>query len=60
MSGYDLPLKHADYPHELGYLYGCPACEAECHCDSIKITLGEVTECIFCASLPEYRDVEGA
>ena len=24
---------HADYPHEPGRLYGCPACEAACHCN---------------------------
>lgn len=23
---------HADYPHEPGRLYDCPACEAVCHC----------------------------
>lgn len=23
---------HADYPHEPGRLYDCPACEARCHC----------------------------
>jgi hypothetical protein len=24
--------QHADYPHEPGRLYDCPACEASCHC----------------------------
>jgi hypothetical protein len=24
--------QHADYPHEPGRLYDCPACEARCHC----------------------------
>ncbi|MFI7069513.1 hypothetical protein [Micromonospora sediminicola] len=23
---------HADYPHDAGYLFGCPACEVRCHC----------------------------
>ena len=23
---------HADYPHDPGRLYGCPACETACHC----------------------------
>lgn len=23
---------HVDYPHEPGYLHGCPACEEECRC----------------------------
>lgn len=25
-------LRHADYPHEPGRLFDCPACEAQCHC----------------------------
>jgi hypothetical protein len=25
-------VRHSDYPHEPGRLYGCPACEARCHC----------------------------
>lgn len=24
--------EHADYPHEPGRLYDCPACEDHCHC----------------------------
>jgi len=32
---------HADYPHEPGRLYGCPACEAACYC-----TPGDA-ECVF-------------
>jgi hypothetical protein len=32
---------HADYPHEPGRLYGCPACEAACHC-----TPGDA-ECVY-------------
>lgn len=24
--------EHVNYPHYPGYLYDCPACEAECHC----------------------------
>lgn len=32
---------HADYPHESGRLYGCPACEAACHC-----TPGDA-ECVY-------------
>ena len=23
---------HADYPHDPGYLFDCPACEERCHC----------------------------
>lgn len=26
-------MNHADYPHEPGTLYDCPACETVCHCD---------------------------
>jgi hypothetical protein len=33
--------EHADYPHEPGRLYGCPACEAACHC-----TPGDA-ECVY-------------
>lgn len=36
---------HADYPHEPGRLYDCPACEAECHC------VMEEEPCVYCASL---------
>ena len=25
-------IPHADYPHQPGTLYDCPACEAACHC----------------------------
>lgn len=25
-------LKHADYPHDPGYLFDCLACEDHCHC----------------------------
>ena len=37
----DEQLAHADYPHEPGRLYGCPACEAACHC-----TPGDA-ECVY-------------
>lgn len=36
--------KHADYPHEFGYLYDCKACEETCYCSP------ESTECIACGS----------
>ena len=39
-SGGDQPV-HADYPHEPGRLYGCPACETACHC-----TPGDM-ECVY-------------
>jgi hypothetical protein len=32
---------HADYPHEPGRLYDCPACESRCNC-----TAG-YTQCIY-------------
>jgi hypothetical protein len=25
-------IPHADYPHQPGTLYDCPACESSCHC----------------------------
>lgn len=34
-------IRHADYPHEPGRLYDCPACEAKCHC------VEGYTQCIF-------------
>jgi len=40
---------HADYPHEPGTLYDCPACEAACFC-----TDGFV--CVYCASEAETAD----
>jgi hypothetical protein len=46
-EGMPLPLEHANYPHDPGRLYGCPACEAECWCSERP---GE-TECNFCATL---------
>jgi hypothetical protein len=34
-------LTHADYPHEPGRLYDCPACEDHCHCEP------GYTQCVF-------------
>jgi hypothetical protein len=34
-------VQHAEYPHEPGRLYGCPACESRCHC-----TPGDA-ECVY-------------
>lgn len=28
----DATVFHADYPHNPGTLYGCLACESQCHC----------------------------
>lgn len=40
---------HADYPpHEPGYLYDCPACEARCHC-----TAGSA-ECVYAGYHAEF------
>jgi hypothetical protein len=39
--------RHADYPHNPGTLYDCPACESGCCCtDDIS--------CLYCASF-EYE-----
>lgn len=35
---------HVNYPHHPGYLYDCPACEAECFCDADAIS----SLCIYC------------
>lgn len=40
---------HADYPHILGSLFDCPACEETCYC-----VLGE-TECVRCAIVAERK-----
>lgn len=34
MSDERTPVKHTEYPHHAGYLFGCQACEATCHCTS--------------------------
>jgi len=34
-------MRHADFPHEPGRLYGCGACEAACHCAP------GASECVF-------------
>lgn len=34
---------HSDYPHEAGRLYGCPACQAACHCGR-----SGTTPCVHC------------
>jgi len=39
-------VPHADYPHEPGTLYDCPACEAACFCADGFV-------CIHCAILAE-------
>jgi hypothetical protein len=41
-------VKHIDYPHEIGRLYDCPACEAQCHC------VAEEEPCVHCAE--QYGD----
>lgn len=33
---------HVDYPHEVGTLYDCYACESECYCD-------EDLSCLHCS-----------
>lgn len=38
--------QHTDYPHEPGYLYGCPACEASCHCGP-GVADGRETQCVW-------------
>lgn len=37
--------EHADYPHNPGALYDCPACESRCFCQA----LGYTSQCVFCA-----------
>lgn len=37
--------QHADYPHEPGTLYDCPACESTCYCS----TEPGHTACLYCS-----------
>jgi len=46
MSSTTTEIQHSDYPHEPGYLIGCPACEGKCHCTP-GVVRGEATECVF-------------
>lgn len=39
--GLERVIPHADYPHEAGRLFDCPACEACCHC------VPNATECVY-------------
>lgn len=41
---------HADYPHEPGSLYDCPACEAACYCPDFS------GQCVHCALASEAVD----
>lgn len=38
-------IRHSDYPHNPGTLYGCPECEACCHCSDDP----SETSCVRCA-----------
>ena len=46
-----LTVQHANYPHEAGTLYDCPACEAACHCDP------DSSECIYSGEHTTFREV---
>lgn len=46
LSEETMSVQHADYPHDPGTLYDCPACEGTCHC-----TDGFV--CVRCADQEE-------
>ncbi len=37
---------HANYPHEPGYLIGCPVCDFNCHCGP-GVKAGTETQCVF-------------
>jgi len=40
-------IHHANYPHEAGRLFDCPACESTCLCSGFP---GH-TQCVFCDGL---------
>lgn len=46
---------HVDYPHEPGYLIGCPACEERCHCEGTGNAL-----CVYQHHLAEAADALNA
>lgn len=50
-------IVHADYPHEPGRLWDCPACMSTCLCNpcaSCRQRLANCcAQCVFCASLEE-------
>jgi hypothetical protein len=37
-------IQHSVYPHEWGWLFDCPGCEAECFCEPEEGT----EECVYC------------
>lgn len=37
---------HADYPHDAGTLFDCPACESTCYC-------GHAGTCVYCCLVAE-------
>jgi len=53
---------HADYPHNVGELYDCTACESNCFCAEVQagqVTDAEDTEltmCVHCAIEGEAQD----
>lgn len=57
-------IEHADYPHEPGTLYDCPACEAVCFCNelaadySITSEDDEGPECVACELAKEAHAIE--
>jgi hypothetical protein len=56
----EIGVRHADYPHNPGTLYDCPACEQVCHCDADDVvTLGDDREkCVHCQDddAPEFSE----
>jgi hypothetical protein len=49
-------LVHANYPHTVGYLFDCAACESACHCDNRPGT----EACVYCQSADSAAEVDHA
>ncbi|GIL25488.1 hypothetical protein NUM_07430 [Actinocatenispora comari] len=46
------PLRHNEYPHQAGTLYGCLLCEINCYCDALNRGHAERAPrvvCVHCA-----------
>lgn len=49
-------LVHANYPHTVGYLFDCAACESACHCDNRPGS----EACVYCQSADSTAEVDFA
>lgn len=43
-------MKHATYPHMVGTLFDCPACESKCYCEN-------AFSCVHCEIADERKNM---